>query len=140
MVVGEDDGGSPVGERAGEDFSGMGESPVHKADGDNADIDDFIGAIDGGAQKVFLFSIGVVSYVRDQIGWTRYFYAFRFDASSDELDCGEDEGGLGVTYAVEFEQILGLDIEAFFIDDRRQPFGERHYVRARYASPKEYRQ
>ena len=119
VIVGEDDSGGPVGKGTGEDFSGVGQGPVHEADRNDANIHDLIGAIDGGAEEVLLLSISVVPHVGDQIGGARYLYAFRFDASSDEFDRRENQGSLGVTYAIELKQIFRLDIETFLIDGRR---------------------
>jgi len=45
VVVGDDDARSPIGDGAGEDFAGVDEGLVQRANGDDAGFDDVPGAI-----------------------------------------------------------------------------------------------
>lgn len=140
MVVGEDDGNGSIADRSGKDFPRVSQGSVYETDGDDADVDDFIGAVDGGAEEVLLLAVGVVPDMGNNIGGVADLDAFGLDASPNEFDGGEDEGGLGVPDAIELGEVPGLDVEALFVDDFDQPAGQCHDVGAGYASAQEYRQ
>jgi hypothetical protein len=48
VIVGNDDCRSPVGKRIREDFARMNRTPVNQANRNDADVQDFIGAVDAG--------------------------------------------------------------------------------------------
>ena len=49
VIVGDDDSRSTVGQRIREDFARMNRAPVYQANRNDADVQDFIRAIDAGA-------------------------------------------------------------------------------------------
>ena len=77
MIVGHDDRRSPVGHRIGEDFARMNRAAVEQADGNDADVQDFVGAVDAGAEEVLLLAVGIVPDVGQQIRRGRDLRALR---------------------------------------------------------------
>ena len=59
--MGDDDARSTVGDGVGKDFAGMDGAAVNEADGNNPDVEDFVGTVDCGAKEMLLFAVGVVA-------------------------------------------------------------------------------
>jgi len=67
-------------------------SSVHKPDGDHADCNNFVGAVEADAEKVLLFAVAVVADARNYILGIADTGSFREEAAAGEL---EGRGYLG---------------------------------------------
>ena len=93
VVVGNDDGGGSFGYDVGEDFPRVNVAFVDQADADDPDVHYLVCAVDGNAQKVLLFSVGVVLDEGKHVGRKLDLQAFGLDPSSNEFKGRSDGGG-----------------------------------------------
>src|SRR5437867_811211 len=97
MVVSDDDCRGAVGKCIGEDFAWMNRSAVNQTHRDDADIQNLVGTIDGGTQKMFLLPVGKVPNVRQEIGRGLDLDALRFDSATREFNRRQNQSGLCIT-------------------------------------------
>ena len=62
----------PIDDGVGEDFARVDDRPVYQAHGDDADRDEFVGTVEGCAEKTFLLPIGPMCDERMEIARSRY--------------------------------------------------------------------
>jgi len=74
VVVGDNDGGSAVGESIGEDFAWMHGTAVDQTDGHHADVQNLIRAVDAGAEEMLLLAVGVVADMREQVAGGDFYF------------------------------------------------------------------
>ena len=86
VVVGDDDGGGSFGYHVGEDFPRVDVAFVDQADADDPDVHYLVRTVDGNAQKVFLFSVGVVLDQGEHVRREFDFQAFWLDSSPNEFE------------------------------------------------------
>ena len=67
MIVGDDDAGGAISNGVGKDFARMNRAAVNQADGNDADVQDLVRAVDRGAEEMLLLAVGVVADVRQQV-------------------------------------------------------------------------
>ena len=86
MVMSDNHGGSPIGNRVCINFSWMNRCPVDQTDRDDTNIENFIGTVNRGTQKMFLFTIGKMADMWQQIGRGLNPRSLRFNSSSSKFD------------------------------------------------------
>ena len=89
MVVREDHGGGPVGDNIGKNLSRMDLAAVEQADGHNTFLNDFVRAIQGDADEVFLLSAGDVLKQRQHVLDAANLYHLRGNVAACEFKGGE---------------------------------------------------
>jgi len=82
VVVGDDDGGGPVGDRIGKDLPRVNLGLVYQADRNGPGGGHFIGAVQGDAQKMLLFPVGHVANQEKDIGGEGDFETLGPDAGT----------------------------------------------------------
>lgn len=139
VVVRENHRRSPVGERVGKDFTGMNLALIEQADGDDAFLNDFVGAIECDTDKMLLqFAPNILQQGQHVLRFCD------FDGVTDQvppgqLECGQNLRGLGQTHAGNTFQMIESQLRAVFPDffghitgdDRHVPPGHSHAENAR---------
>lgn len=86
VVVGDDYGGGSFCYDVGEDFPRVDVAFVDQADADDPDVHYLVRAVDGDAQKVFLFSVGIVLDQGEHVRRELDFQPFGLDSSPNEFE------------------------------------------------------
>lgn len=117
MVVVYDDAGGAVGHRVGEDFAGMDGAAINEADGDHPHVEHFVGAVDGGAEEMFLLAVSVVPDEGQEISRRLDLGALGFDAAARELDRRQNQRSLGGAHAFELRQVFGSHFQPLLVNE-----------------------
>ena len=91
VVVGDNDRGCPVGNSIGEDLARVYLRLIGKSDRNDTRGHYLISAIDGNAQEVLLFAVGIIHDERKDVRRKRYFKTFGSDAAAGKFKCGCDK-------------------------------------------------
>ena len=128
VIVGQDDAGGAVGDGVGKDLARVDGGAVEQADGDDADVHDFVGAVDGDAQEMLLLAVGEVADEGQDIGRGGDLEPSGFDAAARKFDGGDDDHRLDVAHAFEVFEVLDLEVQALGVNGLNQVFGEGHDI------------
>src|SRR6266542_4416010 len=111
-----------------EDFTWMNRASINEADGNHVNINYFIRSINRRAQKVFLFSVTIVTNQRQNVSRPANLETLRLDASASKLNSGDNQSAFGISHSIELFEVFDLDSQPFFINYSRQFSCQGHHV------------
>ena len=120
VVVGQDEAGGAVGQDFGKHFARVDRGTVQESHGDDADVQDLVGAIDGDGEEMLLLAVGVVADQRKDISRGGNLEAAGLDATAGKLDGGDDAHCLDGAHAFEVFEVLDGEAQALGINDLNQ--------------------